>query len=156
MDKPEEQKAIEPAKKRNKTIEAKFAPCLKVVLNCGIKHVMIPVDKISSDNQRAILIAKARTFVEGQLDRLAQATLTPAEVRDLVRAVSDMDALQREQYVTSLNNGAATELGRGIGSMIKQAAQGAAEGTAEAFMAKAREMDKAARKAEANSKAINV
>jgi hypothetical protein len=148
--------AIVKREKRNKTIESKFAPCIKVVLNDGSKHVMVPIDKLSSDNQRSILIAKARKFVEDQLERLSVASLTPAEVRDLVKAVSDVDSLQREQYVTAVNNRDATSLGRGLGAVVREAAQGAAEGTANGFMAKMKAMDDAAKKAIENTKAVDV
>ena len=139
-----------------KTTESAFAPCLKVIMH-DKKVIMIPVDKASSDSQRSILVAKARNFVESQLERLTSTALTPAEVKDLVRAVSDVDQLQREQYVTALNSeGRASGLGRDLQRVIRGAAQGAAEGTAAGFMEKMAQMDAAAKKIEEAKKVIPV
>lgn len=135
--------------------ERNFAPCLKVIL-ADRTTVMVPIDKASSDAQRSVLIAKAREFVEKQLTRLSSAGLTPAEVKDLVKAVGDMDALQREQYITTINDKADTSLGRGLQGVVRQVAQGMAEGTAAGFAKKMEAMDKAAKKAEEKAKAIEV
>ena len=133
-------------RKSNKTNIGAYAPCLSVTLKGG-QYIRVPVDKASSDALRGILVAKARDFVEGHVDRLANASLTPAEIKDLVRAISDVDALQREQYVISLN-ASSSDMGKGMQSMIKNAAQGAAEVTAAGFMDKMRRMDEAAKKIE--------
>lgn len=154
----DEQLTVKEKKRRRsyRTTESAFAPCLKVIMQ-DKRTILIPVDKASSDSQRSILVAKARDFVETQLERLKGTSLTPAEVKDLVRAVSDVDQLQREQYVTALNSeGRASGLGRDLQRVIRGAAQGAAEGTAAGFMEKMAKMDEAAKKIEEAKKVIQV
>jgi len=146
----EYQLAVVP-KRRKRIISEKFAPCMKVMMP-DRSFVMVPVDKMASDAKRSILVAKARDFVTDQLERLKNAALTPAEVKDLVRAVTDIDSLQREQYVTHANNSPGTasssELGRQMQGIVHAAAAGAAAGTADSFAQKAKLMDAAARKIE--------
>ena len=141
-------------RRKNKMLEHNFAPCVKVVMP-DKTFVMVPVDKLSSDSKRQVLVARARDFVEKHLGRLMDSTLTPAEVKDLVKAVADVDALQREQYVASLNN-ATSEMGKGMGSIIREAAKGAAEGTAQGFIDKFKKMDAAAKKVDAVNPPITV
>src|SRR6478736_2526424 len=134
-------------RRKNKMLEHNFAPCIKVVMP-DKTFVMVPIDKISSDAKRQVLVARARDFVEQHLGRLMNASLTPAEVKDLVKAVADVDSLQREQYVAALNN-ATSDMGKGMGSIIREAAKGAAEGTAQGFIDKFKKMDAAAKKVDA-------
>ena len=141
-------------RRKNKMLEHNFAPCIKVVMP-DRTFVMVPVDKLSSDAKRQVLVARARDFVEKHLGRLMDAGLTPAEVKDLVKAVSDVDALQREQYVTALN-AASSEMGKGIGAVVREAAKGAAEGTAQGFIDKFKKMDAAAKKVDAIAPPITV
>lgn len=133
-------------RKSYKASEDNFAPCFKVTLK-GSKSVLVPIDKTSSDNQRSILIALARDLVRDQLEKIAVVTLTPAELKDLVKAVAEMDALQREQYVTSLNN-PTTAMGKGLGNLVQSATAGAVAGAA-GFVEQMRKMDAAAAKAAA-------
>lgn len=142
-------------KKRKRIISEKFAPCMKVILP-DRTFVMVPVDKLASDAKRSILVAKARDFVGDQLDRLKNAALTPAEVKDLVKAVEQVDGLQREQYVTGLNNASESALGKNMGGLLKSVAEGAASGGAAGFLAKMKQMDEAAKKVEEEKKVINV
>lgn len=139
-----------------KANEANFAPCFKVTIP-GSEAVLVPIDKVSSDNKRLLLVAKVRMLVEKQLERLANATLTPAEIRDLVKAVTEMDALQREQYITHLNNNNATSgLGKELTSAVRAAAEGAAVGALD-FVEKMKKMDAAKAKVEkAVTKVIDV
>lgn len=148
MDKePEEtQVAVVETKPRKHIIEEKFAPCLKVTLP-DKRHVMVPIDKLSSDAKRQILVAMAREFVVGHLQRLSTATLTPAEVKDLVRAVTDVDSLQKEQYLASAGP-PTTALGRQLQHLVHDVAKGAASGSAAAFIEKAKQMDAAAKRVE--------
>jgi hypothetical protein len=132
-----------------------FAPSFKVVLP-DMTTVDVPVDKISSDAQRSVLVARARIFLEDQMDKLDDKTLTPQEIKDVIKAVSDLDALQREQFVTSLNNGKSSALGAGLQGVIRDAARGAAEGTANGFLDKMKDMDKAASKADKAKPVIEV
>lgn len=136
-----------PSRLPAKISAAKLAPCLKVVLP-NRKVVLVPVDKASSDGQRSILVAKARKFMDDQLEKLGNKTLTPQEIKDVIKAVADLDSLQREQFVAQLNNKPETALGHGLREMIRGAAKGAAEGTSQAFMEKMHLMDKAAKKVE--------
>lgn len=140
-----------------KAIESNFAPCFKVTLKGG-ETVLVPIDKASSDNKRLILVAKARELVENQIDKMADLTMTPAELKDVVKAVTDLDALQREQYITGLN--ASSPTGKALQGIIKSAAAGAAEGSM-AFMEQMRKMDAAAKAVtkqieEAKTKTIDV
>ena len=159
MEEPVKEVAVSVLKRRKskKMRETAFAPTIKIML-ADKKTILVPIDKASSDAQRQILVAKARKFVEDQLERLSTASLTPAEVKDLVKAVADVDGLQREQYVAAVNSKADSELGKGLQGIIKNAAQGAAEGTAAGFMEKMRQMDEAAKKTEkaAAAKVITV
>ncbi len=127
-----------------KSTEAVFAPCFKVSVP-GAEAILVPIDKLSSDNKRLLLVAKARMLVEHQLDRLYNATLTPAEIKDIVKAVAEMDALQREQYITAVNNNVSTAKGKELGNIIKSAAEGATSGALD-FLQKAKKMDDAAKK----------
>lgn len=137
-----------------KATESVFAPCFKVTIP-GSEAVLVPIDKVSSDNKRLLLVAKARMLVEKQLERLTNSTLTPAEIKDIVKAVTEMDALQREQYITSVNNAASTPTGKELGNIVKSAAEGATQG-AMGFMEKMRQMDAAAKKVKPESKTIDV
>ena len=130
-------------KTKKNIIEEKFAPCLKVILP-DRTFVMVPIDKLASDAKRQILVAKAREFVVSHMDRLASASLTPAEVRDLVRAVTDVDGLQREQYLATSK--ADSPLGRSLQNLVHDVARGAVEGSAAAFMEKKKRLDEAAKK----------
>ena len=136
-----------------KATESTFAPCFKVTVP-GSDPILVPIDKVSSDNKRMLLVAKARMLVEKQIDRLTNATLTPAEIKDLVKAVTEMDALQREQYITNMNN-ASSAAGKELGSIIRSAAEGATQG-AMGFMDKMKKMDEAAKKVKPEPKAIDV
>jgi hypothetical protein len=149
--------ALVPAKLPSKIKQKKFAPCLKVILT-DFTTVEVPIDKTSSDAQRSIMVAKTRDFVDKQLDKLKDKTLTPLEISQLVKAVADIDGLQREQFVASLNNsGPSTPMGAGLQEMIRGAAQGAAAGTAQGFLDKMKAFDKAAKKVEAaTDKVIDV
>lgn len=126
-----------------KATESRFAPCFKVTVPGG-DAILVPIDKASSDNKRMLLVAKARMLVEKQLERLTNATLTPAEIKDIVKAVTEMDSLQREQYITNLNNNS-TPTGKALGSIIQSAAAGATQG-AMGFIQKMKDMDAAAAK----------
>lgn len=135
--------AIPAARQSRKKTRDSFAPCFKVTVPRQ-SPVLIPIDKLSSDNLRQLILAKARDLLERQMERLANATLTPAEIRDLMRAVAELDALTREHYVARLNNAGSTSLGKHLSEIVRGAAEGAAAG-ASGFMDKMREMDKAAK-----------
>ena len=148
--------ALVPAKLPSKIKQKKFAPCLKVILT-DFTTVEVPIDKTSSDAQRSIMVAKTRDFVDKQLDKLKDKTLTPLEISQLVKAVADVDGLQREQYVASLNNASGGGMGAGLQEMIRGAAQGAAAGTAEGFLQKMKAFDSAAKRVDkATDKIIDV
>lgn len=154
MDKLEDPGQLVPAKKGRpksgqKVLLRQFAPAFKVVLP-DLTTVDVPVDKLSSDAQRSVLVARAKHFLENQMDKLEDKTLTPQEIKDVIKAVSDLDALQQEQFVTMLNHGRqqSSHLGAGLQEVIRGAARGVAEGTASQFMEKFRQMDKAAAKVE--------
>ncbi len=127
-----------------KAMESRFAPCFKVTIP-GSEAVLVPIDKASSDNKRMLLVAKVRMLVEKQTERLMNATLTPAEIKDMVKAVTDLDALQREQYITSLNNASSSGLGKEMGNIIKSAAEGATQG-AMGWMDRMKKLDEAGKK----------
>jgi hypothetical protein len=131
-----------PAKRESKKVKlSNLVHRVKVTLDDG-RFVMVPVGKAAYDSTRSVLVAKTTDFLQEQLDKMKDKTLTPAEVRDVVKAVADMDALLREQCVTQLNNNQPSSDAPGVaGAIVK----GATQGVATAFMEKMEQMDRAAK-----------
>ena len=122
-------------------------------LSCGTpdkSKVRIPVSYESAREHGKILTAQVKEFFEAQLDKLKTATLTAKEVQDVVMAAARLNDLMRSQYAADLlpegdHNNDPKGTGRALAGVIAAAAKGAASGTADGFMAKLKEMERAAK-----------